>query len=85
VPNDMYLLKKMMSALGLKYGKIDIYLDNCMLFLKEHANEKKCLECQSCDLGLSAHPHCSTVYLQYKETLDVGLLPYRRGLNQDKL
>jgi hypothetical protein len=40
VPNDMYLLKKMMSALGLKYGKIDIYLDNCMLFLKEHANEK---------------------------------------------
>jgi hypothetical protein len=35
----------MMSALGLKYEKIDVYPDNCMLFWKEHANEKKCLEC----------------------------------------
>jgi hypothetical protein len=35
----------MMSALDLKYEKIDICLDNCMLFWKEHANEKKCLEC----------------------------------------
>jgi hypothetical protein len=34
-----------MSALGLKYEKIDFCLDNCMLFWKEHANEKKCLEC----------------------------------------
>jgi hypothetical protein len=31
VPKYMYLSKKMMSALGLKYGKLDIYLDNCML------------------------------------------------------
>jgi hypothetical protein len=36
---------KMMSALGLKYEKIDVCLDNCILFWKEHANEKKCLEC----------------------------------------
>jgi hypothetical protein len=35
----------MMSAPGLKYEKNDVYLDNCMLFWKEHANEKKCLEC----------------------------------------
>jgi hypothetical protein len=45
VPKDMYQSKKMMSALDLKYEKIDVYLDNCMLFWKEHANEKKCLEC----------------------------------------
>jgi hypothetical protein len=45
VPKDMYQSKKMMSALGLKYEKIDICPDNCMLFWKEHANEKKCLEC----------------------------------------
>jgi hypothetical protein len=45
VSKDMYQSKKMMSTLGLKYEKIDVYPDNCMLFWKEHANEKKCLEC----------------------------------------
>jgi hypothetical protein len=45
VHKDMYQSKKMMSALGLKYEKIDVCPDNCMLFWKEHANEKKCLEC----------------------------------------
>jgi hypothetical protein len=35
----------------LKYEKIDICLDNCMLFWKEHANEKKCLECRQSKLG----------------------------------
>jgi ferredoxin-like protein FixX len=45
VPKDMYQFKKIMSALGLKYEKIDVCPDNCMLFWKEHANEKKCLEC----------------------------------------
>jgi hypothetical protein len=35
----------MMSALSLKYEKIDVCPDNCMLFWKEHANDKKCLEC----------------------------------------
>jgi hypothetical protein len=45
VPKDMYQSKKMISALGLKYEKIDICPDNCMLLWKEHANEKKCLEC----------------------------------------
>jgi hypothetical protein len=41
----MYQSKKIMSVLSLKYEKIDVCLDNCMLFWKEHANEKKCLEC----------------------------------------
>jgi hypothetical protein len=45
VPKDMYQYKKMTSALGLKYAKIDICPDNYMLFWKEHANEKKSLEC----------------------------------------
>jgi hypothetical protein len=34
VPKDMYQSKKMMSALGLKYEKIDICPNNCMLFPK---------------------------------------------------
>jgi hypothetical protein len=45
VPKDMNQSKKMMSALSLKYEKIDVCPDNCMLFWKEHANEKKFLEC----------------------------------------
>jgi ferredoxin-like protein FixX len=45
VPKDIYQSKKIMSALNLKYEKIDVCPDNCMLFWKEHANEKKCLEC----------------------------------------
>jgi hypothetical protein len=57
VPKDMYQSKKMMSTLDLKYEKIDVCLDNCMLFWKEHANKKKSLRVwsikvyQSCDLG----------------------------------
>jgi hypothetical protein len=35
----------MMYALGLKYEKIGVCPANCMIFWKEHANEKKCLEC----------------------------------------
>jgi translation elongation factor EF-G len=45
VPKDMYQSKKMMLALDLKYEKIDVWLNNCMLFWKEHANKKKFLEC----------------------------------------
>jgi hypothetical protein len=44
VPKDMYQSKKMMSTLRLKYEKIDVCPDNCVLFWKEHANEKMCLE-----------------------------------------
>jgi hypothetical protein len=32
VPKNMYQSKKMMSALGLKYEKIDVSPDNYMLF-----------------------------------------------------
>jgi hypothetical protein len=32
VSKDMYQSKKIMSALGLKYEKIDVCPDNCMLF-----------------------------------------------------
>jgi hypothetical protein len=45
LPKDMYQSKKMISPLNLKYEKIDVCPDNYMLFLKQHANEKKCLEC----------------------------------------
>jgi hypothetical protein len=49
--------KEMMYVLDLKYEKIDVCPNNCILFWKEHANEKKCLECgqskvyRSCDRG----------------------------------
>jgi hypothetical protein len=45
VSKDIYQSKKIMSALSLKYEKIDVCPDNCMLFWKEHANENKCLGC----------------------------------------
>jgi hypothetical protein len=45
VPRDMFQSMKMMSPLSSKHEKIDVCLNNCMLFWKEHANEKKCLEC----------------------------------------
>jgi hypothetical protein len=32
VPKDIYQSKKMMSTLSLKYEKIDLCLDNCVLF-----------------------------------------------------
>jgi hypothetical protein len=42
---DMYQSKKLLSALGMKYEKIDVCKDNCMIFYKEHKNEMKCLKC----------------------------------------
>jgi hypothetical protein len=41
----MYLCKKMLSGLGMKYVTIDVCPDNFMLFYKEHAKENKCLKC----------------------------------------
>jgi hypothetical protein len=29
----------------MEYEKIDVCKDNCMIFYKEHKNEKKCLKC----------------------------------------
>jgi hypothetical protein len=45
VPKNMYQSKKLLSALGMKYEKIDVCPNNCMFSWKEHANEKKCLKC----------------------------------------
>jgi hypothetical protein len=42
---DMYQSKILMFPLDLKYEKIDVCPGNCMLFWKELANDKKCLEC----------------------------------------
>jgi hypothetical protein len=41
---DMHQLKKLLSALGMEYEKIDVCKDNCVLFYKEHKNETKCLK-----------------------------------------
>jgi hypothetical protein len=45
MPKDMYQSKKMVSAIGMEYEKIDACKDNCMLFYKEHKDEAKCLKC----------------------------------------
>ena len=45
LPRDMYQSKKLLSSLGMDYEKIDVCPNNCMLFWKEHINEKKCLKC----------------------------------------
>ena len=45
MPKDMYQSRKLLSGLGMDYEKIDVYQDNCMLFWKEHKNEKKCIKC----------------------------------------
>jgi hypothetical protein len=36
MPKDMYQSKKLLSALSMKYEKIDACIYNCMLFYKEH-------------------------------------------------
>jgi hypothetical protein len=45
MPKDMYQSKKLLSALGMEYEKIDVCKDNCMIFCKEQKNEMKCLKC----------------------------------------
>jgi hypothetical protein len=45
LPKDMYHLKTIIKGLGMDYEKIDVCKNNCMLFMKEHAEEKKCLKC----------------------------------------
>jgi hypothetical protein len=45
MPKDIYQSKKILSALGMEYEKIDVCKDNCMIFYKQHKNEMKCLKC----------------------------------------
>jgi len=47
MPKDVYQSKTLLSGLGMDYQKIDVCTDNCMLFWKEHADEKKCLKCST--------------------------------------
>jgi hypothetical protein len=34
MPKDMYQSKKLLSALGIEYEKIDVYKDNYIIFTK---------------------------------------------------
>jgi hypothetical protein len=45
IPTDMYPSKKLLPSLSMEYEKINVCKDNCMIFYKEHKNEKKCLKC----------------------------------------
>jgi hypothetical protein len=40
LPRDMYQSKKLLSGLVVDYEKIDVCQNNCMLFWKEHINER---------------------------------------------
>jgi hypothetical protein len=44
LPKDMYHSKIIIKGLGMDNEKIDVCKNNCMLFMKEHAEEKKCLK-----------------------------------------
>jgi hypothetical protein len=49
LPKDIYHSKTITKGLGMDYENIDVCKNNCMIFMKEHAGEKKCLKCgQSC-------------------------------------
>jgi hypothetical protein len=41
----MYHSKKLVKGLGMDYEKIDVYQNSCLLFWKEHKDEKQCLKC----------------------------------------
>jgi hypothetical protein len=42
---ELYHSQKLIKGLGMNYEKIDVYRNSCMLFWKEHKEEKKCLKC----------------------------------------
>jgi hypothetical protein len=45
LPKDMYHSKKLVKELGMDYEKIHVCRNSCMLFWKEHKDEKQCLKC----------------------------------------
>jgi hypothetical protein len=47
LPKDMYHLKIIIKGFGMDYEKIDVCKNNCMLFMKDHVVEKKCLKCST--------------------------------------
>jgi hypothetical protein len=48
MPKDKYQSKKLLFGLGMDYKKIDVCGNNCMLFWKVTASEKKCTVCGEC-------------------------------------
>jgi hypothetical protein len=44
LPKDMYHSKTIIKGLDMDYEKIDVCKNNCMIFMKEHAGEKKMSE-----------------------------------------
>jgi hypothetical protein len=56
VPKNMYQYKKILSTLGLKYEKIDICLDNFMLFMERACQREKVLKVWSIKVYRSCDP-----------------------------
>ncbi|XP_054785879.1 uncharacterized protein LOC129292331 [Prosopis cineraria] len=45
LPKDYYKTKQMVGQLGLKYEKIDVCRNGCMLYYKENKERRECLVC----------------------------------------
>jgi hypothetical protein len=82
MPKDMYQSKRLLSGLGMDYKKIDVYDNNCMLFWKETASEKKCTVCGECrfvevenDDGLTV-----TMKIAHKQLHYMPLIPRLKHL-----
>jgi hypothetical protein len=72
--------KKILSALGMEYEKIDACKDNCMIFYKEYKNETECLKCDKSRFVEVVNKDSEKVTVG---TLQTGY-PYVQASSQDK-
>ena len=47
IPKDFYQSKKLLEGLGMRYVKIDVCYNNCMLYYKENEKKDKCDVCET--------------------------------------
>jgi hypothetical protein len=45
LPKDMYHSKNLVKGIGMDYEKIDVYQNSCIVFWKQHKEEKHCFKC----------------------------------------
>jgi hypothetical protein len=82
MPKYMYRSKKLLSALGMEYEKIDACKDNCMLFYKEHKDEMKCLKCDKsrCVEVVNEDSEKVTMKVAHKQLCYMPLTPRMKQL-----
>jgi hypothetical protein len=79
---DMYLSKKLLSALGIENKKSDACEDNCMLFYKEHKDERKFLKCGKSRFVevVNEHGEKVTMKVAHKQLCYMPLTPRMKWL-----